>query len=106
MSELSDGLARLRELIIHLEDISIHQPIDSVSAVLETIDLAISFDMYEVEASHYLLQISANLKEQLKQVELASSEFEQVKNRMREVGFTEQEIVDLFDLEVDNNGAE
>ncbi len=99
MSELSEGFQQLKELLIKLEDISICQSVDSVGEVLEAIELAARFESYESTASSLLLQTSANLWERVKQFELTENHLTNLVNRLKDVGFSETEIVHMLDLE-------
>jgi hypothetical protein len=101
MSELSQGLTQLQSFLAQLEELSLEQPTQTLDQVLEALELAASFQMYESEASSLLLQICANLMERVKENELSEAERESVAVEMRTVGYAEEEIRDLLWADAD-----
>lgn len=101
MSQLAQGLKSLKQLILRLEDLSIRHPVNSVDTIMEALELASLFEMYESTASSLLLQTSANLLERVKQFELSAEELEKLKQHLIGVGFTADEITEILDLEAD-----
>ncbi len=99
MSQLAQGLKSLKQLILKLEDMSILHPVNSVDSIMEALELASLFEMYESTASSLLLQTSANLLERVKQFELSEEELENLKQHLISIGFTEDEITEILDLE-------
>ncbi len=99
MSALGDGLNQLRQLILELEDQSIDQPIGSAAEVLQAIELATAFELFEAESSGLLMQIVANLWERVRQQELSPEDIQVVSEKMRAVGYTDAEIQEALDLE-------
>jgi hypothetical protein len=103
MSQLAQGLTSLKQLILKLEDISIRHPVNSVDSIMEALELASLFEMYESTASSLLLQTSANLLERVKQFELSQEELDNLKQHLMSVGFTADEIAEILDLDTDEN---
>lgn len=99
MSQLAQGLKSLKQLILRLEDLSIRHPVNSVDSIMEALELASLFEMYESTASSLLLQTSANLLERVKQFELSEEQLEHLKQHLISVGFTADEITEILDLE-------
>ena len=99
MSDLGNGLEQLRQLLVELEEQSLDQPIDSAEEVLQAIELATAFELFEAESSRLLLQIVANLWERVRQHNLPAQEIEVVAEKLREVGYTDAEIEEILDLE-------
>ncbi|MEN9225245.1 MAG: hypothetical protein Q6L60_07125 [Thermostichus sp. HHBFW_bins_43] len=99
MSALGDGLNRLRQLIVELEEQSIDQPIGNAEEVLQAIELATAFELFEAESSGLLLQIAANLWDRVRQQELSDTEIQVVSEKLRAVGYTDAEIQEALDLE-------
>ncbi|MCJ2542113.1 hypothetical protein [Thermostichus vulcanus] len=99
MSALGDGLNQLRQLLVQLEDQSIDQPIGTGEEVLEAIELATAFELFEAESSGLLMQIVANLWDRVRQQELSPEEIQVVSEKMRAVGYTDAEIQEALDLD-------
>ncbi|MGQ9836709.1 MAG: hypothetical protein ACUVRV_01760 [Cyanobacteriota bacterium] len=99
MSGLGDGLNQLRQLLLQLEDQSIDQPIGTGEEVLQAIELATAFELFEAESSSLLMQIAANLWDRVRQQELSPQEIQVVYEKMRAVGYTDAEIQEALDLE-------
>ncbi len=99
MSALGDGLERLRQLLVELEEQSLDQPIGSAEEVLQAIELATAFELFEVESRRLLLQTAANLWERVRQHNLAAQEIEVVAKKLRAVGYTDAEIEEILELE-------
>jgi hypothetical protein len=99
MSALGDGLNQLRQLILELEDQSIDQPIGSAEEVLQAIELATAFELFEAESSGLLMQIVANLWDRVRQQELSPEGIQVVLEKLRAVGYTDAEIQEALDLE-------
>ncbi len=104
MSALAEGLDRLKSLLAELEELAITHPVETTNDVLETLELASAFEVFETEASQLLLQTSANLWERLSQHELEGSDLNYVIEQMTSVGFTQAEINHL--LVLDDDGGE
>ncbi|MGY2945510.1 hypothetical protein [Thermostichus sp. MS-CIW-34] len=99
MSALGDGLNQLRQLLVELEERSLDQPIGSAEEVLQAIELATAFELFETESSGLLLQIVANLWDRVRQQDLSSGEIQTVSEKLRAVGYTDAEIQEILDLE-------
>ncbi|MEN9229959.1 MAG: hypothetical protein Q6L68_03555 [Thermostichus sp. DG02_5_bins_236] len=99
MSALGDGLNQLRQLLVQLEDQSIDQPIGTGEEVLQAIELATAFELFEAESSGLLMQIVANLWDRVRQQELSPEEIQVVSEKMRAVGYTDTEIQEALDLD-------
>ncbi|MEN9220914.1 MAG: hypothetical protein Q6M04_00595 [Thermostichus sp. BF3_bins_97] len=99
MSALGDGLNQLRQLIVELEEQSIDQPIGNAEEVLQAIELATAFELFEAESSGLLMQIVANLWDRVRQQELSDTEIQVVWEKLRAVGYVDAEIQEALDLE-------
>ncbi|MFS8868314.1 hypothetical protein [Synechococcus sp. H65.1] len=99
MSALGDGLQQLRQLLVELEEQSLDQPIGSAEEVLQAIELATAFELFEAESSRLLLQIVANLWDRVRQHDLSAPEIAVVAEKLRAVGYTDAEIEEILDLE-------
>ncbi len=99
MSNLGEGLNQLRQLLVQLEDQSIVQPVGTGEEVLEAIELATAFELFEAESSSLLMQIAANLWERVRQQQLSPEELAMVSEKMRAVGYTDAEIEEVLALE-------
>lgn len=99
MSALGDGLNQLRQLLIQLEDQSIDQPIGTGEEVLQAIELATAFELFEAESRGLLMQIVANLWDRVRQQELSAEEIQVVLEKLRAVGYTDAEMQEALDLE-------
>ncbi|HIK19911.1 MAG TPA: hypothetical protein IGR15_02355 [Synechococcus sp. M44_DOE_062] len=99
MSALGDGLNQLRQLLLELEERSLDQPVGSAEEVLQAIELAAAFELFEAESSGLLLQIVANLWDRVRQQDLSSGEIQMVSEKLRAVGYTDAEIQEILDLE-------
>ncbi|MCF2970075.1 hypothetical protein L1047_02545 [Synechococcus sp. Nb3U1] len=99
MSALGDGLNQLRQLLTQLEDQSIDQPIGTGEEVLQAIELATAFELFEAESRGLLMQIVANLWDRVRQQELSAEEIQMVLEKLRAVGYTDAEMQEALDLE-------
>ncbi|MEN9202602.1 MAG: hypothetical protein Q6K80_08815 [Thermostichus sp. DG_1_6_bins_120] len=99
MSALGDGLNQLRQLLLQLEDQSIDQPIGTAEEVLQAIELATAFELFETESSNLLMQIAANLWDRVRQQDLSAEELQVVSEKLRAIGYADVEIQELLDLE-------
>jgi hypothetical protein len=103
MSALGEGLNQLRQLLVELEERSLDQPIGSAEEVLQAIEMATAFELFEAESSRLLLQIVANLWDRVRQHDLSAQEIEAVAEKLRAVGYTDAEIQEILDLEPQDN---
>ncbi|ABC98636.1 hypothetical protein ACVW01_001855 [Thermostichus sp. MS-CIW-19] len=103
MSALGEGLNQLRQLLVDLEEQSLDQPIGSAEEVLQAIEMATAFELFEAESSRLLLQIVANLWDRVRQHDLSAQEIEAVAEKLRAVGYTDAEIQEILDLEPQDN---
>lgn len=107
MSLASEQFEQLKSLLTQLEESAINHPVNSVETALEALELAAAVEMYESEMVALLLQTSANLMECVKEHELDQSQLLQLIGKLRDVGYTDEEISIMLALDsTDHSNSE